>query len=180
MGKFRFVIILMCILTLCASFSLQGIETGENDSTNISETTPQISEKQRQIIEVGKHIKFEMDTFFLDITLEEAKEKGVAEEIYNMWLERLKVNTQEAREVISKGGHYTYMNAYTLSREEKDFAKPYRYLKATRDSVYLTISLAEALELGISEEAYKKCAEFAKRQRPIPGTTPSTSATPQQ
>jgi len=167
MGKFRFVITLMCALALCASFSLQGIETGENDSTNISETTPQISEKQRQIIEVGKHIKFETDTFYLDMTLEEAKEKGVAEEIYNNWVERLKVRTQEAREIIAKGGNYTFVNALALpkSQEDQDFEKLFGYIKFSRDTCYLSISLEEALKLGFSERAYRRCAVHAKRHQ---------------
>lgn len=164
MGKFRFVITLMCALALCASFSLQGIETGKADSTKIVE---QNSEKRRQITEVAKHIKFDTDTFYLDITLEEAKEKGVAEEIYNNWVDRLKVYTKEAREVISKGGHYTYVNTYALptSQEDQDFEKLFGYIKFSRDTCYLSISLEEALKLGFSEKAYRRCAVHAKRHQ---------------
>lgn len=167
MGKFRFVITLMCALALCASFSLQGIETGKADSTKIVEPTSQNSEKRQQITEVAKHIKFETDTFYLDITLEEAKKQGLAEEAYNMWLERLKVYTKEAREVISKGGHYTYVNTYALpqSQDEQEFEKLSGYIKSTRDTCHLSISLEEALNQGFSERAYRRCAVHAKRHQ---------------
>lgn len=116
MGKFRFVFILMCVLALCIPSCTSHADNQEELETKIStgsRSAIQISEEHRQIVEVAKHIKFDTDTFYLDITLEEAKGKSVAEKIYNMWLERLKIYTQEAREVISKGGHFTYVNTYT-------------------------------------------------------------------
>lgn len=139
----------------------------ETDSTKIVEPTSQNSEKQQQITEVAKHIKFETDTFYLDMTLEEAKEKGVAEEIYNNWVERLKVRTQEAREIIAKGGNYTFVNALALpkSQEDQDFEKLFGYIKFSRDTCYLSISLEEALKLGFSEKAYRRCAVHAKRHQ---------------
>lgn len=119
MGKFRFLFILMCILAICIpSCTSQVDNQGEELGAKIAEgsrSAIQILEEQRQVKEVAKHIKFETDTFYLDITLEEAKKQGLAEDAYNMWLERLKIYTQEAREVISKGGHYTFVNTYTQS-----------------------------------------------------------------
>lgn len=145
MGKFRFVFILMCVLALCIPSCTSHADNQEELETKIStgsRSAIQISEEHRQIVEVAKHIKFETDTFFLDITLEEAKKQGLAEEAYNMWQERVKVYTQEAREVISKGGDYTFINTYAECENNiSQYSEFSRYRNFTRysdeDDVYL-------------------------------------------
>lgn len=116
MGKFRFVLILMCVLALCIPSCTSHADNQEELETKIStgsRSATEISEWDRQHNEIVKHIKFETDTFFLDITLKQAKERGVSEEIYNMWLEHLKSYTTRARNAISEGGQFIFVNALT-------------------------------------------------------------------
>lgn len=167
--------LLMTTLTLSVSaFTPDGLKTEEADSAKIVEQpqhTLTRDEEHRQRVEVAKHIKFETDTFYLDITLKEAKKQGLSEEAYNMWLERLKVYTKEAREVIAKGGNYTFINNFATppSQEDLEFEKLFGYIKFSRDTCYLSISLEEALKLGFSEKAYRRCAVRTKRHQAFRG-----------
>lgn len=166
---------LLIALSLCAPFSLEGHETRKADSTKIAnqfQPSAEISELNRQIDEIARHIKCKPDTFYLDITLEQAKDRGVSEEVYNMWIKRLKVYTQEAKEAISNGSHFTFEYYPSLSQEEKDFRKLLWYIKISGDSCYLSISQEEALQQGFSEKAYRRCAVRAKRHQAFRGALP--------
>lgn len=65
-----------------------------------------------QFNEVVKYIKFDVDSFIIDRSLEEVIEAGVSESVYNQLVDKLKVHTEEARNIIKKGGTYQFVNLY--------------------------------------------------------------------
>lgn len=125
MKKIVTLLSLMSILAMFISACSSQTDEIYDDFANVSRSSAQdgMSDYQKQVHEIAKHIKFDTDSFYVDITLEDAIEQGISEEIYNKWLERLEVRTNEAREIISKGGKYKFVNKLassdTLSKPRK-------------------------------------------------------------
>lgn len=120
MKKIAILMSLLPLLTLCVACSAQVDEIygGVKMMSEIgSRSDEPIADHQIQIIEVAKHIKFDTDSFYLDITLEEAKQRGMTEEIYNKWLGRLKEHTREAQRIIDGGGKFYFYNGFTENNE---------------------------------------------------------------
>lgn len=112
------IITLLSLMSILAVFiSACSSQTDEiyDDFANVSRSSVQdeMSDYQKQVHEIAKHIKFDTDSFYVDITLEDAIEQGISVDVYNKWLERLKVRTNEAREIISKGGKYQFVNGFS-------------------------------------------------------------------
>lgn len=106
---------LMSVLALCVlACSSQVYEFSEDvaatEATH-SRGLPRFSDSRSQYAEVINHTKFEKDTFYLTITLEEAQQRGVSIDVYNKWLERLEEYTLKAREIRATGGTFQFINA---------------------------------------------------------------------
>lgn len=104
---------LMSLLALCISACSSQ---ADEDVVMTSTAESQNNDRQWQINEVAKHIKFDTDSFYLDITLEDAKQKGVEEDIYNKWNESLKKHSFEAREFIEGGGNLSFVNGFVQNK----------------------------------------------------------------
>lgn len=121
MRKVIIIMSLMSVLALCVlACSSQVYEFSEDvaaTEATQSRGVPQITERQRQVNEVAKHIKFEKDTFFIEITLDEAMQRGVSADIYNKWLERLEEYTLKARKTIANGGKFYFVNAFAQAAD---------------------------------------------------------------
>lgn len=65
-----------------------------------------------ETVEITKHIKFENDSFYLDITLEEAIRHNISKDIYYKCNDRLEVHNKEVKEIIDRGGKYTFTNQF--------------------------------------------------------------------
>lgn len=115
MKKIVTLLSLMSILAMFISACSSQTDEIYDDFANVSRSSDQdgMSDYQKQVHEIAKHIKFDTDSFYVDITLEDAIEQGISEDIYNKWLERLEVRTNEAREIISKGGEYQFVNGFS-------------------------------------------------------------------
>lgn len=114
MRKLTIFIAMMLVLSYCVgSCASQDYECSEDiaaPSATQSRGLPQFSDNRRQYTEVIRHTKFEEDTFYLDITLEKALQKGVSADVYNKWLEQLEEYTIKARKTIANGGKFYFVN----------------------------------------------------------------------
>lgn len=125
MRKVIIIMSLMSVLALCVlACSSQVYEFSEDvaaTEATQSRGLPRFSDSRSQYAEVINHTKFEKDTFYLTITLEEAQQRGVSIDVYNKWLERLEEYTLKAREIRATGGTFYFVNGLA---QDTDSVKP--------------------------------------------------------
>lgn len=149
-------LVLLLILTACV-----GVFAGSSETVNTSSSAQQrkeLTEAQKKYLILLSQVKFDSisSTFYIDITREEAISRGVPEDAYDGLLESLKKQTREAREIIERGGKFTFLNVFALPEVEQQFHQLVGYMKSESDTCYLTITREEAMEMGFSKEAYEK------------------------
>lgn len=113
MRKVIIIMSLMSVLALCVlACSSQVYEFSEDVAATEATQSRGVpfSDSRSQYAEVINHTKFEKDTFYLTITLEEAQQRGVSIDVYNKWLERLEEYTLKAREIRATGGTLYFVN----------------------------------------------------------------------
>lgn len=149
-------LIILLILTLCA-----GIYAATEAQTNASSPAKlrkELTEEQKKHRKLMSLIRFDSisSTFIIDISREEAIKQGIPEDAYDNLLESLEKQTREAREIIERGGKFTFLNVFALPEVEQQFHQLVGYMKSEADTCYLTITPEEAMEMGFSKEAYEK------------------------
>lgn len=149
-------LVLLLILTACV-----GVFAGSSETVNTSSSAQQrkeLTEAQKKYRILLSQVKFDSisSTFLIDISREEAIKQGIPGETYDSLLVGLEKRTREAREIIDKGGRFTFLNVFALPEVEQQFHQLVGYMKSEADTCYLTITREEAMEMGFSKEAYEK------------------------
>lgn len=139
-------------MALCA-----GTSAAQDDSSPAKQRR-ELTENQKKSRILLPLIRFDSisSSFLIDITREEAIKQGIPEDAYDALLESLEEQTCKAREIIERGGKFTFLNVFALPEVEQQFHQLVGYMKSEPDTCYLTITPEEAMKIGFSKEAYEK------------------------
>lgn len=114
MRKLVFLLILMPIVVYIGACSSQVDEIYKRPLIESRSVQQTLVKNQNQFQILAPHIYFDTisNSFYLDISLEEAIGKGVTASIYSECIKSLEKQTREAREIIDRGSKFSFINAY--------------------------------------------------------------------
>lgn len=124
----------LVLLTLIPAMVSCVVACSSHADVICDDPVKQHSDRVWQSVEIARHIKFEKDSFFLDITLEEAMQKGISADIYQKKLERLEEDTRTARRILATGGKFYFVNGLV---ENGDLSNNYHSSRIVGYSGYL-------------------------------------------